>query len=404
MFKSISCPVIKKITLPNWLPIHSIEKLFSILAPYGESRLVGGCVRDIVAGKISKDLDIATTILPEQVSRLLVSKKFKVIPTGIKHGTITTIIDEKVFEITTLRKDIECFGRHAKVEFTDDWKEDALRRDFTINAMSMDTFGQVYDYFGGVSDLQTGIIRFVGIANDRINEDYLRILRYFRFYSYFGGDHIDKQSLKAVVDNAGHMMHLSGERIRNEIMRLLSERYVKDSVLLMTKNQIWEHLKLASPEVKLIKKYAFTEQPLVNLAALLRSTAEPEINLVNITIRWRLSNKERSVLQLLCDPRYEIDHQSLIHTKRLAYLIGMNNALLKLQLKQIENPKVNFHDHYTLLQNFKIPKFPINGKDVKKAGFDGKEIGQKLSILIDEWINSDFKLKRPDLLHLLVNL
>ena len=170
--------------LPKWVPVSDCKKIFSLIKKAGgESRLVGGCVRDILLGKSHSDVDIATTVIPDVAMSVLKKAEIKVIPTGLKHGTVTAVLNEKHYEITTLRKDVETDGRHAVVEFTDSWKEDSRRRDFTINAMSMDLEGEVYDYFDGQKDLQSKLVKFVGNPEKRIEEDYLRILRYFRFIS-----------------------------------------------------------------------------------------------------------------------------------------------------------------------------------------------------------------------------
>ena len=152
----------------------------------GEARIVGGAVRDYILNKNIKDVDIASTFEPADLTKILESQNIKVIPTGIDFGTVTAIFKEKPYEITTLRKDINCDGRHAKISYTNDWQEDAARRDFTFNALYMDVNGKIYDYFKGQEDLAKGIVRFIGNANERIKEDYIRILRMFRFFAYYG--------------------------------------------------------------------------------------------------------------------------------------------------------------------------------------------------------------------------
>ncbi len=436
--------------IPGWVPIELLRGVFAILAEHGEARLVGGCVRDIIIGEISKDLDIATTVHPEQLQKLLVNHGIKVIPTGIKHGTVTVVIGKYILEITTLRKDIECFGRHATVEFTDDWKEDARRRDFTINAMSMDLDGNIYDYFNGREDLDKRIIRFVGAPEQRINEDHLRILRYFRFYACFGdsnsGDsslterdpagkvsgvygtqnqsvlnvHEDlsagvrpqlsaklklynqsNKSLAAVSKYAYTVTNLSGERIKQEIFKMLGKPYALDAIKLMIKVGVWEHLDCESPNVNILNNYQFCNDVLINLAAIINATDNPKSNINRIRIRWRLSNKEVDILEMLCSKEYDIKTDNIISAKRVIYLLGKYNFLMKLKLKSVEEPNQDLKGLYKLIEEFEIPVFPLRGKDVKKLGFQGKEIGEKILYATNAWINSDFKLQKEELMELI---
>ena len=169
------------------------------------ARFVGGCVRDALLGGTTDqgvDLDVATPLLPEEVIERLEAAEIKAIPTGLKHGTVTALVEGQPYEITTLRKDVACDGRHADVQFTDDFELDARRRDFTINAMSTDRRGQLFDYFGGWEDLKAGRIRFVGDADERVREDYLRILRFFRFYARYGRPPADQEALEACREGA----------------------------------------------------------------------------------------------------------------------------------------------------------------------------------------------------------
>ena len=223
-----------------WLTAESSRKLMDVLTASGaEARFVGGCVRDALLGKIDADvdLDVATGLLPDQIIERLEAAEIKAIPTGIAHGTVTAIIAGQSFEITTLRKDVACDGRHADVQFTDDFELDAKRRDFTINAMSTDRLGRLFDYFGGVEDLKAGRIRFVGNAEERVREDYLRILRFFRFYARFGRPPADQQALQACKVEAAGLARLSGERIRSEMLKLLASGNAVAALTLMSENK-----------------------------------------------------------------------------------------------------------------------------------------------------------------------
>ena len=193
----------------------------SLLTVLPSARLVGGCVRDALAGQPSADIDLATPQLPEAVAAALAGANIRAIPTGIAHGTVTALIEGRPFEITTLRRDVLTDGRHAEVAWTDDWQEDAARRDFTINAMSLSPDGTLHDYFGGADDLRAGRVRFVGAAATRVAEDYLRILRFFRFQARYGAGAPDPEALAAIKAGVGGIARLSAERVWSELKRIL---------------------------------------------------------------------------------------------------------------------------------------------------------------------------------------
>lgn len=211
---------------PDFSPLLSDASARALFAAFGEAdkelRFVGGCVRDVIMQRPVGDLDFATTATPDETQRILEDAGIKAIPTGIAHGTVTAHIKGQNFEITTLRRDVKTDGRHAKVAFTDDWQQDAERRDFTINAMSLDQNGVVYDPFNGQADIADKQLRFIGNAEERIREDYLRILRYFRFAAQFGWQLDDKAALETLGRNAPSLASLSRERIQSELFRLLS--------------------------------------------------------------------------------------------------------------------------------------------------------------------------------------
>ncbi|MFQ5959208.1 MAG: CCA tRNA nucleotidyltransferase, partial [Alphaproteobacteria bacterium] len=207
----------------RWMTVRATRAVVDALRAQGaEVRFVGGCVRDAVAGRKVTDVDIATPDPPETVIRLLEAAGIRVVPTGIKHGTVTAVVARRPFEITTLRRDVETYGRHAKVAFTDDWTADAARRDFTINALFCAPDGTLYDPFGGLDDLRAGRVRFVGDAVQRIREDVLRLLRFFRFYAHYGRPPPDAEALAACRAMALALPSLSGERVCAELLRLLA--------------------------------------------------------------------------------------------------------------------------------------------------------------------------------------
>lgn len=205
-----------------WLTDGPLPRLLDVLDRDGEeARVVGGAVRNGLLGLDVHEVDVATTALPEEVARRVTAAGFKAVPTGIDHGTITVVIGKHPYEVTTLRKDVETYGRHAKVEFGRDWAGDAHRRDFTINAFSVTRDGAVYDYAGGLADLAARRVRFIGDARRRIEEDYLRILRFFRFHAAYGHDEPDAEGLAACIFEREGLEQLSRERVRMELMKLL---------------------------------------------------------------------------------------------------------------------------------------------------------------------------------------
>ena len=259
-----------------WLRAPASRRVLAALGADGHAaRFVGGCVRDGLLGlpDVGRELDVATPERPDQVIRLLERAGLPAIPTGLAHGTVTTIADGRRFEITTLRRDVACDGRHAEVEFTDDFALDAARRDFTINAMSCDDAGRLYDYFGGRADLTAGRVRFVGDAAARIAEDYLRILRFFRFFAYYGRPPADAEALAACRAAAPELRRLSGERIQAEMVRLLEAADPVPALRLMVETGVLGEVipgPVALERLARLIELAPDSDPLVRLAALLR--------------------------------------------------------------------------------------------------------------------------------------
>ncbi|MDX1426079.1 MAG: CCA tRNA nucleotidyltransferase, partial [Kiloniellales bacterium] len=212
-----------KIAPQDWMTAPATRAVLAALGAEGAvPRFVGGCVRDAVVARPVTDVDIATPDPPQRVIALIERAGLKAVPTGLAHGTVTAVADGRPFEVTSLRVDVETYGRHAKVAFTDDWQADAARRDLTINALSCDPDGRIYDYFGGLADLRAGRVRFVGEPRARIREDYLRLLRFFRFHAHYGRGAPDPEGLAAAGELAPEATHLSGERVRAELLRLLA--------------------------------------------------------------------------------------------------------------------------------------------------------------------------------------
>src|ERR1700722_18860956 len=227
----------------DWMRAVETGAVIDALSAHGGSaRFVGGAVRNALLRLEVDDIDIATPLVPDEVIRRLQSSGIKAVPTGIDHGTITAIVGSKFFEVTTLRRDVETDGRHAIVSFSDNWEEDASRRDFTVNAMYASPDGEVFDYFGGLADLAARRIRFIGDPVARIREDYLRILRLFRFHAWYGQGAMDEQGLGAATAERSGLRRLSGERIQKELLRLLAAKNPGPALQAMEKRGILEEI------------------------------------------------------------------------------------------------------------------------------------------------------------------
>jgi poly(A) polymerase len=219
-----------------WLNEPRLQEVLRVLNASGETRVAGGAVRNALLGVAVADVDVATVLLPEEVMTAAKAAGFGVHPTGLDHGTITITCKKAAFEVTTLRRDIETDGRHAVVSFTTNWAEDAARRDFTINAMYCDAAGKIYDYTKGYADIQKRKVKFVGVPEERIAEDYLRILRFFRFHAWYGKNAPDKEGLQACIKLRSGLKKLSVERVRQELFKLLAAPNAVKTLQLMATN------------------------------------------------------------------------------------------------------------------------------------------------------------------------
>ena len=262
-----------------------------VLAALPGARMVGGCVRDAVLGRTVADIDLATPEPPDAVAARLRASGIKVVPTGLQHGTVTAVADGKPFEITTLRRDVSTDGRHATVAWTDNWQEDAARRDFTINAMSLSPDGVVHDYFGGLADLRGGRVRFVGDPAVRIAEDYLRILRFFRFFARFGAGEPDESALCTIGASVPGLARLSAERVWSELKRILAVPGAGPALRLMASVAVLPAVLPGAGDPALAGR--LPPDPVLRLAALSPEPADV------LAARFRLSNAERDQLDLL---------------------------------------------------------------------------------------------------------
>lgn len=349
----------------------------------GEVRLVGGVVRDTLAGQVTKDIDLATPLLPEKVIEKLSAARIKCVPTGLAHGTVTAVVEGRPFEITTLRRDVSTDGRRATVTFTDDWQEDAARRDFTVNALYADPdTGEIQDYFGGVADLEAGIVRFIGEPLTRIAEDHLRILRFFRFNARFGKSAPHAESLAACRVRANDLMALSRERIAMELLAILALPNPESAIGLMIDNGIFvpvlPEIADAAPLGRLLereKALALVPDALRRLATLL--PADPALA-EDIGNRLRLSNAQRK--QLITLASRSVDDNT--NPKALAYRLGVESAIDRLLL--------GTGDAATIL-GWTPPKFPLTGGSIVARGIQaGPEVARVLQAAERQWIEEGF--------------
>lgn len=365
--KSIITPAIRK-----------LDKVFK--KNKHEVRIVGGAVRDIALGKEPKDIDFATDATPDEMIAMLDKEGIRHIPTGIEHGTITAVIDGEDFEITTLRADTNTDGRHADVEFVRSWEEDAKRRDLTYNAMSMDIDGTVHDYNGGMDDLQDKVSRFVGDPEERIKEDYLRILRYFRFQSKLDSPKWDDATLNAIKDNADGMTGLSVERIWQEMGKLLMGSSAKEALEWMNKTGVSSKIGLEGINPA---KLGEPTGPIIALARMLDSSG--------IARDWKMSNYDREMFDFL------IKHKGENINSKQAQDMIINGASQDHLLAWANMHGKN--DVYDAVHGFEQPDFPINGKDLLARGYvAGPNLGKMIADLKDEWMKSNYKLSKEQLL------
>ena len=363
-------------------------------------RFCGGAVRDALARiETIADIDLATPDPPETVMRLAASSGLTTRPTGIDHGTVTVIADKRAFEVTTLRRDVETYGRKAKVAFTDDWKEDAARRDFTINALYADPDGTLTDFFDGVGDLESGRVRFIGDAVERIREDALRILRFFRFHARFGASAPDIESLTACRTMAPLTASLSGERIRQELFRSMTGPRPDYAVRLMIEAEVLANV---LPQAKRLDRFSRlvaiepAADPLRRLGALLDSGAG------TAALRIRLSNAETRRLIEMCPPLALLPEAESAARRRTLYGYEANRVRDGAWLALAETGDQRYRRWIEDADAWQRPKLPVGGEDAQRLGVpQGPALGQALRQVEDAWIASDFTLDRAGCLRIL---
>lgn len=347
----------------------------------GETRLVGGAVRDTLAGQAVKDIDLATRLAPEEVLARLEKARIKAVPTGIAHGTITAVLSSGPVEVTTLRRDVSTDGRRATIAYTDDWREDAARRDFTINALYADPeTGELFDYFGGESDLAAGLVRFIGEPLQRIAEDHLRILRFFRFHARFGKGAPDPASLSACAARANDLMALSRERIADELLKLLALPEPVETVRLMIAQGIFVPVlpEIASADgLAALMAVEDGADPVRRLASLL--PADPD-KAGAVAKRLKLSKLATKRL-VLAAGREPADAEA---PRALAYRIGLEGAVDRLMLG-------GHAEALGALKGWAVPVFPLSGGAIVARGIKaGPDVARLLQQAEAQWVAEGF--------------
>lgn len=395
-----------------WLASQETRLVLAALTAKGaEARAVGGAVRNSLLGQPVKDIDIATTATPDEVIGLAAAAGLKAIATGIEHGTVTLIAHHVPYEVTTLRRDVETFGRHARVTYTTDWAEDAQRRDFTINALYCDASGTIHDPLGGLADIEARRVRFIGCAEDRIREDYLRILRFFRFTAEYAGGAPDAEGLQASRALAGGLDQLSAERIRAELLRLLAAPDGIRTALAMTAAGITGHVLPAPPDAPLLERLDAIEQaldrppdPILRLAALSGAHAGVASKLRE---RLRLSNTEyeRIARMTLRDTAFDPktpEQQAKAFLYRMGTDAFTDAALIDWARSSAPPGDPQRRERIELPVRWQAPELPVRGTDVIKLGVEpGPGVGRALSAFEDWWIGAGFPSDPHTLAHAL---
>ncbi|MEW5420620.1 CCA tRNA nucleotidyltransferase [Amorphus sp. 3PC139-8] len=401
-------PTLPSLADASWLRAKATQAVLAVLDRDGEeARVIGGAVRNTLLGEAVHEVDIATTATPETVMARTRAAGFKTVPTGVAHGTVTIVVDGTPFEVTTLREDVETFGRHATVRFGRDWEADAYRRDFTMNTLSVDRTGRLYDPVGGYDDCRARQVCFVGDAERRVKEDYLRILRFFRFHAHYGNGAPDPAGFRAAIGGRDGLRRLSAERIAQEMRRLLLARRAAETVALMSEAGLIEIVfaGIAYPNVldRLAHLEAWRgERPSAALrfaaaGAAIREDAE------RIATRLKLSKAEAKTMlgAIAAAAHFPVDTAHAART--LLYRLGPTDYSNGVRLAWAQARAAADARPWPMLlelpRTWNPPTFPLDGKSLIKAGVpSGPEVGSTLARLEAIWIESDFSLGREDLI------
>ena len=406
------CLNIKKLTKNT--PANKIFDAINSYDSKSEIRYVGGCIRKIINKETVDDIDLSTNLEPKYICEALKKKDISYYETGIKHGTITAVIDQYKFEITTLRKDISTDGRHAKVEYSKDWKEDASRRDFTINAIYADREGNLFDPYDGKKDLENGFVNFIGDANKRIKEDYLRILRYLRFFLSYSKQPHSKEVLRNLKINIDGISKLSKDRLLDELKKILKletlEKLNKDKSSLELFLIIFPELKNISIFNRLnsYKKSIFNKFDFIFLLSLMivDNTDNTDYFLYKFNISKKNQKRIRNIYNFY---RNKITSKTLTENNinKVFYYDGKQAALDILNFKIIHSKKFdkNLKDLAEKYNNKLMPIMPVRAEDLinKYNIVEGKQLGSKLKLIEDEWVKNNFSISDKQVEYIINN-
>ena len=402
------------VNLTNQTPANKIFEALNNYSDDSEVRYVGGCIRKIIKKEIVDDIDLATNLTPDEVSDALKKNEINFYETGVEHGTVTAIMDEYKYEITSLRKDVATDGRHAMVEFSKDWKEDATRRDFSINSIYSDKEGNLFDPFDGKKDLENGSINFIGEAENRIKEDYLRILRYIRFFLNYSKHNHDPKIIKIIKKNIKGVAKISSERLLDEFKKLIKSK----GFLKLFKDSFSEEIiKLIFPQFKHFHRFKklnkFSEQKLfeVDFIFLISLMIIDETDNVDYFIyKFNLSNADKKRILFLKKFYDENNKNNFFSEKKLYKIFYFNgkeciNDLLYFELFRSKNINKKIIYLIDFFKNKEVPIFPIKGKNIiEKYNYsEGKLLGEKLKKIEEKWIDNNFKVSEKEVEQLLKN-
>ena len=391
-----------------------IKKLFNILERDKQKNIqvamfVGGCVRKFLTNEDIDDIDIATIFTPHELKEKFKDTEFKVIATGIEHGSVTVVLNSSKFEITTLRQDIKTDGRHAEVSFTNNWKDDSNRRDFTINAIYMDRKGKIYDPQNGKEDLKNSQVKFIGMPTSRIEEDYLRIIRFIRFSIYYKNKQSEPKIIEAVKLNLNGIKNLSKERILNELYKIFK---LKNINILLENKELKNIFLVAFPEFKYLDRLEkilpfFKKNILFQFSEIIFSILliDEKDNYQYFCHKYTVSNKLKKDLSFTAKNYILFKEEKNYFKKDLkknVYKLGKDNIKKLLGFIYCAETKFStklFNDIIEEINKIDIPIFPFNGQFLIDQGLlDGKKIGKALKELEEEWIQKDFDLKAKEVI------
>ena len=400
--------------LTNNTPVRKIFEAINEYSEESEIRYVGGCVRKIINNEKVDDIDLATNLLPEQVCEVLKKKEINYYESGIDHGTITALIDNYKFEITTLRKDVSTDGRHAKVEFTNNWKDDASRRDFTINAIYSDAEGNLFDPYNGKKDLEEGCINFIGDVNKRIQEDYLRILRYIRFFLNYSKQPHNSEILRKLKINIGGVSKLSKERLLNELKKIFKlgtlEKLINEKLSLELILIVFPELKNYNLFNKLNseKRNVLREVDFIFLLSLM--IIDNSDNVDYFLYKYNLSKKDQKRIKIIDSffkDKFNLKKFTQYNFNEYFYYEGNQAVLDVLRFKVIKSKKID-KSLIELIEYYKnkpIPKMPI-GAELLMQKYkipEGKQLGVKLKKIEVEWVKNNFTISDKQVENIIEN-